>query len=227
MATGQDILDRMELLDQELQLQPTEADVARALIAINTGQDYLESILALQHDLLGDATGTLVTAASTESTAFPPGVLRIDRLQLLDATTSRPIKDLENIRRTGGHVSRRFSPYWSIFNAISTGSGKPYGYWTDGTNVYWQPLPDGAHTIRWYGFQHKPDVTATGTFLYSDMLMLPVAAFATKMMAIGKGDEAGEFSSLADSLFGPAVRSMSNFNRDGAVGLEYEYSHAT
>ena len=57
--TGQDLLDRMELVNQELQLQSGEADVTRGLLALNVAQDYLESILALHPGMMSDTTGTV------------------------------------------------------------------------------------------------------------------------------------------------------------------------
>src|SRR3990170_3160975 len=90
MATGQSLLDRMELLDQELQLQSGENDVTRGLLALNVAQDYLETLLAVIPQVSGDNTTTVVTAASTETTAFPTGYLRIDRMQWIDPATSRP-----------------------------------------------------------------------------------------------------------------------------------------
>jgi len=88
-VTGQNLLDRMELVNQELQLQAGEADVVRGLVALNVAQDYLESLLASRgKSFIGTTPGNVVTAANTETTAFPAGVLRIDRMQVLDATTS-------------------------------------------------------------------------------------------------------------------------------------------
>src|SRR4051812_32985844 len=103
--TGQGLLDRMELLNAELQLQAGEADVTKGLLSLNVAQDYFESVAAQRGKLFGSAVGTVVTAANTESTAYPTGLLRLDRLQYIDPVTSRPAGDLTPIRRTGGHSS--------------------------------------------------------------------------------------------------------------------------
>lgn len=219
--TGQDLLDRMELLNQELQLQSGEVDVARGLVALNVAQDYFESLAAVRKGLLGDATGTVVTAGSTETTAFPSGVLRIDRLHLLDASTSRPKRELDRIHRTGGHAARFRWP----LNLTSGTSGEPHGYWTNGTNIYWDPLPAGVYTVRWYGFQVASDITAGGTFAYPDIVALPIASFAVRLYKGGLDDPAQEISSLALETFTPTLNALSMFNRDGASQLEYTQFH--
>ena len=101
MATGQSVLDLMEIMDRGLQLQSGETGVTLGLRAANAAQDYFESILALEPNVLGSQVGTITTAASTESTTFPTGVLRIDRLQYIDPTTSRPSWDLDRVGYPG------------------------------------------------------------------------------------------------------------------------------
>lgn len=219
---GQDILDRCELINQELQLQSGEADATRGLLALNVAQDYFEGLASLHPDILGDSTSTLTTTASGETTPFPAGVLRIDRLQLLDSNGK--IKyDLTDIRRTGGHRQGR-GWNWLL---PSTTSGDPVGYYTDGRNIYWDPLPDEASSVRWYGFRTASDITANGVFSYPDVLALPFAAFAVKLINLGVGDDAGEMDSLANQTFGPALKAMSNFNRSGAASFDYTRLHVT
>ena len=81
MATGQTLLDLMEVLDRGLQLQSGQTGVTMGLRAANAAQDYLESLLALQPNNYGSTVGTVTTTADTETTAFPTGLLRLDRLQ--------------------------------------------------------------------------------------------------------------------------------------------------
>lgn len=223
--TGQTLLDTMELLDQELQLQSGEADVTRGLLALNIAQDHLEAVIATERDVLGDTIGTVTTVANTETTAFPAGLLRLDKLQFIDPATSRPRYDLDPIDETGGHV---YSRAWPLNLTLPTASpGEPTAYWTNGRNIYWDPLPDGVHTIRWYGFQAASDITAAGTFAYPDIARLPVASFAAKLMKIGVGDPVQDLDMLAREIFGPVIRSMSDFKRDGASGLVYTRVHTT
>jgi hypothetical protein len=224
MATGQTLLNLMELLNQELQLQSGEPDVTRGLIALNAAQDHFESMASLERGLFGDSVGTVATVAQTETTTFPTGLLRLDRLQMLDASTSRPIYDLEPVDDTGGHAPSRGWPY----NWVSTGSsGKPTCYWTNGRSIYWDPLPDAAHTVRWYGFQAASDVTAGGTFAYPDIIMLPLASFACQLMKIGVDDDGSSVGQVGQATFGPVIESLSSFRRDGASGLKYKYIHDT
>jgi hypothetical protein len=223
MATGQSLLDIMEILNQELQLQSGEADVTRGLLALNISQDYFESLAAARKKVKGGQTGTVVTVASTETTAFPTGVLRIDRLQLLDATTSRPKSELRPLKRTGGHAVTSFWPY----SLTTTGTGEPNAYWTNGRSIYWSPLPGGVYTFRWYGFQSATDITASGTFLYDDIVMLPIASFAARLLKSGVDDPAQDVAAVAQESFKSTLDILQTFDRDGAAGFEYEEVHNT
>lgn len=218
--TGQDLLDRMELVNAELQLQTGEADVTRGLLALNVAQDYFETVAAQRAKLFGSATGTVTTAANTETTSFPTGLLRIDRLQLLDAN-SRPKGDLIPLRRTGGHAP---SIGW-FYSLVSPTSGEPSRYWTNGTNIYWSPLPSGVSTVRWYGFQRASNITASGTFAYEDGVAFPLATFAAQLLKLGIDDDPKELSALAVEAFSQVLDQLSLANRDGAVGLEYTQVH--
>lgn len=221
MATGQDLLNRIEVLNQEIQAQPGEADTARALVALNMAQDYFESLVAQRPGALGSAVGTVVTVAGTETTAFPTGVLRIDRVHLLDPSTSRPRVQLVRLQQTGGHV---WGADW-LGNLVSGATGVPRGYWTNGTNIYWSPLPSGVSTLRWYGFQVASDITAGGTFAYPDIVMLPLASMAVQLLKQGVDDPAGEASGMATAAFSQVLDTLDRFNRDGAQGLSYTRIH--
>lgn len=220
--TGQDLLDRMELLNAELQLQPGEEDATKGLTALNVAQDYYESLAAQRGKIHGSQVGTVVTVANTESTAFPSGVLRVDRLQTLNPTTSRPDGELTRIKRAGGHVGTTHWP-WTVI--LTSASGKPDRYWTNGTLIYWSPLPDTAYSVRWYGFQAASDITASGTFAYPDIVSLPLSSFAARLMKLGVEDPTQDLSSLALESFKSTLDALENFNRDGATGLEYTMPH--
>lgn len=224
MATGQTLLDTMEVLNQELQLQSGEVDASRGLVALNRAQDYFESILANERGVKLDSVGTVTTTASTESTAYPTGLLRLDRLQLLNSTTLRPEADLLPIHDTGGHSP---SGDWPESIGLALGSGKPAGYWTNGRSIYWVPLPDATYTVRWYGLQAATDITASGTFLYDDVVILPLASFATRLLRLGIDDDVNDIGTLAENVFRPLIKSLANFQRDGARPLSYRYSHGT
>lgn len=224
MATGQTILNLMEVLHPELQLQSGEVDVTKGLLVLNAAQDYMESIFALQPDLLGDSKGTVATVASTETTAFPTGVLRLDGVQYLD-TNSYPVYELQDIRATGGHIATSSIP--AFITSTSTLTGAPNAYWTDGSYFYWNPLPDGVYTLRWYGFQSKSDITASGTFGYPDVCLLPLATFAVRIERMGLDDDTSQYIKLATDLFEPVVSLLGNFQRERAPGFQYRHMHLT
>lgn len=221
MATGQSLLDRMELLNQELQLQSGESDVTRGLLALNVAQDYFESVAAVRKGLLGGAVGTVTTSASTETTSFPSGVLRIDRMQLLNSS-SRPKRRLLNLKEEGEHAQ---TSAWPINLIESASDGEPYAYWTNGTNIYWAPRPDAIYTIRYYGFSAASDITAGGTFAYPDICMLPFATFAVRLLKSGLDDPTQDYTSLASATFDATLEALERFNRDGAAGLVYTQNH--
>lgn len=224
MALGQALLDLMESVDQELQLQAGEADVTRGLAALNAAQDYFESLAAQRPKILGSTSGTVTTSANTETTAFPSGVLRIDRLQYINSTTSRPSWTLDPIQEPGGHVA---SLRWPLSLGVMSGTGKPVGYHTNGLLIYWDPLPDGTHTVRWHGFKAADAITAGGTFAYPDLCMLPFASFAARIMKEGLGDDVAGLQNLAMGLFGPALDALARFWRHRAEKLEYTRVHTT
>ena len=211
MATGQDLLDRINLLNDELETKSGQKDVDRGLTALNAAQDHFETLLAMNKTVRGGTSTTVTTAASTESTTFPTGFLRIDRAQYIDPTDSLPEWDLINLKQVGSH--RPSLPWWHAFQTSSS-TGKPRAYWTDGASIYWDPLPSGTHTVRVYGFKQADDITAGGTFAYPDIAMLPLASFATMLLEKRVDDSIQESGGLADQLLGPVVQVMSRFNRD-------------
>ena len=224
MATGQTVLDLMEVLAPELQLQSAEADVVKGLIVLNRAQSAFEMLLAQYPDVKGGAIGTVTTTASTESTAFPSGVIRIDGLDYIDPATSRPAWPLVHHQRRGGHA---WSQGWigSLWSTAT--SGKPRAYWTNGTNIYWDPLPDATHTVRYYGFSVAAAITAAGTFAYPDFAILPLAIFAVKIVKIGIEDSVQDLTALARDVFDPTIKLLGNYQRESAPGYQYKHSHNT
>ena len=223
MATGQTILNLMEVLDRGLQLQSGESGVTLGLRAANASQDYLESLLALQPNSFLSSTGTVTTTADTETTTFPSGLIRLARLQYLNASTSRPSWDLEWVGYTGDQSG--LSTYPTVqFDATST--GKPRRYWTNGRNIYWDPLPNATHSVRYYGLVAADDITASGTFAYPDLAITAVADYAVKLLRIGKDDDAQPVSAVGVEIFTPCIELLGRFNRDRAPGYDYRYYHS-
>ena len=223
MATGQTLLDLMEVMDRGLQLQSGETGVTQGLVALNAAQDHFESYLSLEPNVMGSSIGTVTTAADTERTTFPSGVLRIDRLQFIDPTTSRPAWDLDRVGPIGDYYRS-----WGIgptlqFNTTTT--GRPVAYWTDGSHIYWDPLPDATHTVRYYGFAPASDITAAGTFSYPDIALMPLATFAVKMSRTGKDDDIASITDMGSRVFAPTIQALSRFNRDRTPAYDYRYVH--
>lgn len=212
----------MEVLHPELQLQSGEVNVVQGLVAANMAQDYLESVLALHPGVFGDTAGTVTTTANTETTTYPSGVIRLDRLWRLDSN-SRQVRELLPIYETGGHAP---SSTWPS-SLASAATGATSGYWTNGRLIYWDPLPDATYTIRWYGLQQQTDITAAGTFLYPDICLTPLATFAVKAIRIGLDDSAQQLTALSTELFEPVVTALGNFRREGPKPMTYRYAHTT
>ena len=224
MATGQNILDLMEDMHPELQLQVGESNAARGLRLLNAAQDAFETAVAQHPDVLGGTIGTVTTASSTEATTFPTGLMRLDGLWFVDACTSLPTYPLEKIRGVGGHSWNRQWPHHLV---TSTTTGKPRAYWSDGSKIYWDPLPNGTHTVRYYGFKAADDITSTGTFAYPDSVMFPLAVLAVRLARTGVDDPVTDYNSLSDTLFRPLIASMARFNRTQATGYQYHHTHST
>jgi hypothetical protein len=225
MATGQTILSLMEALDRGLQLQSGQSGVAVALRAVNAAQDYFESLLALQPNSFLSSTGTVTTTADTETTAFPSGLIRLDRLQYLDATTSRPAWDLEWVGYIGDQSGGPMA-YPSV-GFDSTSTGKPKRYSTNGRNIYWDPLPNATHSVRYYGLVAADDITAESTFAYPDVAMNAVADYAVRLLRIGKDDDAQPIAVAGMEIFQPCIELLGRYNRDRAPGYDYRYYHST
>ena len=224
MATGQTILNLMEVVFPELQLQSGEVDVTKGLVALNAGQDIFESLAAAEPKMLGGNVSSVTTTNNQEWTTFPSGLLRLDGLDFVDATSSLPTYPLHPKRMRGGH---RYNKQWWWNFVSATANGKPTTYWTNGTRIYWDPIPDGAHTIRTYGFAAASDITAAGTFAYPDLMMLPLASLAVKVYRVGLDDPTTDLVGLAKDVLSSAMSLLSNFHRDGAHGMRYEYNHDT
>jgi len=216
--TGQDLLNLMEMLDNELQLQVGEADVVRGLRALNASQDYMESLIAQKPGFLGDGLGTVTTTGAQDYTVYPAGLLRLD---LLQRQTDSGWTDLDSLDNPISEV------YHDWLYLPSGADGAPEAYWTNGTNIYWTPTPDITYTIRWFGMMRKSDLTTGSTFGYDDLLSLPLAAFAVRLLKQGIEDQVNDIYTLARETFDPALAALAGFRREQAPGKRYRYHHTT
>lgn len=223
MATGQTLLNWMEILFPELQLQTGESDVTKGLLALNAAQDAMETHIA-QYDetMFGGTDGTLITTAGQEYTTFPTGLLRIDGLEMLNSQ-NLPSYPLSPQRREGGLQQR----WWNYWATSSSTAGQPHGYFTNGLKIYWDMVPDQAYNIRYAGLVQASDITASGTFAYPDICILPLATVATKFLRTGVDDPVDNLNALAQEVFNPMLDAMSGFRRDTPLGYRYTRSHDT
>jgi hypothetical protein len=222
--TGQTLLDMMEMVNQELQLQSGESDVTRGLLALNVAQDYFENLAAVRKLKTGSTSPTteISAASGSETTAFPAGFIRIDRIQRLSASGGVVVGDLDPIERTGGHAPATSVP-WLFTQQASTGT--PGGYWTQGTSIYWSPKPSQTTYFRVYGFPRAADITAGGTFTYDDGVAFPLAAFATKVLSMGVADSVADLAALANDVFEAVLNTLELFKRDNGHDLTYSRVH--
>lgn len=224
MATGQTLLNWMEILFPELQLQVGEADVTKGLLALNAAQDMLETHIAQYGpNMFGGVQGSVSTTANQEYTTFPSGLLRLDALDMQDGSGVVEYR-LGRATEAGGHAFHRPWP-WNVLMPTST--GKPARFWTNGTRIYWDPIPTSTYTIRTYGFSAASDITASGTFAYPDICILPLATLASKFIRIGLDDPVENYMQLAQETFNPVLDAMDGFNRTGPSEYVYVRSHDT
>lgn len=222
--TGQTLLNYMEIVFPELQLQAGENGVTKGLLALNIAQDAFETLVAQEPELLGGSVSSVSTTVGQEYTVYPTGLLRIDRMQYLNPATSLPVWNVERIQSPGDHA---YPVMWPG-NLVSTNTqGTPRKYWTNGTRIYWLPIPNAVSTVRIYGFSQASDITASGTFAYLDQVAFPLAAIAVRVIRVGLDDSAGDIQGLAQNLLTPTIEMMKRFNRDGPLAFRYKYLHRT
>lgn len=222
--TGQTLLNLMEGLGPELQLQSGEADQVKGLLFLNAVQDVFESMAAQYPQFKGGGVGTITTTINQEYVTFPSGLLRLDGLDML-GTDNLPAYPLSVKRQRGGH--RYGSPFWWNYITSTTTTAKPAVYWTNGSNIYLDPVPDAVYSLRYYGFIRAADITASGTFAYDDIVALPLAALATKIIRTGLDDPTQDIMGIAKETLNQVIDALSGFNRDGAHDLIYTYNHDT
>lgn len=223
--TGQTLLNLMEGLSPELQLQSGEGDVTKGLLFLNAAQDIFESLAAQHPQVLGGQVGNITTTQNQEYVTYPTGLLRLDGLDMLDSVSLLPTFAMEPRRARGGH--RFGSPFWWTYVSTNTATAVPAIYWTNGTRIYFDPVPDATYTLRYYGFVAAADITALGTFAYQDIVALPLASLATKIIRMGLDDPTQDITAVAKDTLNATLDTLSGFNRDGAHELIYRYKHDT
>ncbi len=222
--TGADLLTRMQVIDNELEIAANGDDEVRALAALDIAQDYFEDVAASM-PRIGQTDGTVVTAQGVEYTAWPSELLRVDSVWFVDPNTSRPSYPLDLISDVGGHQPGGAFP----FNLLSSSSpGRPDAYAYDSAKFYWRPLPDAVHTLRVYGLRSRTALTSRAiTFGWPDSVSLPLAAFAVKLLEMGIDDPSEELDALAEKAFVPILRRMRKSVRQSPMSRHYSRTHST
>lgn len=218
------LLTKMQVLDNELDISAGGADETRAIAALDMAQDAWESVIASVPGLLGTVSDVLIaTAANQQTTAWPSSLLRLDDLYLLDAN-SRQRWQVQIIQDVGGQAPTAL-PYTS---SATLSTGAPRAVFTNRANFYWSPIPDAVHVLRAYGLFSKADITARGeTFAYPDLLSLPMAAYAVRLMEMGIDDPSEELKALAEETFNPAIKALSRPTRQRPESRVYSQVHTT
>lgn len=220
-----DLLTRMGIVDNELDTSSGGADESRCLSALDMAQDAFEAVIAGVPEILG-TTGTLTTAASTETTTWPSTLMRVDSLWMINGQTSRPSYQLEEIQDVGGQSAP--APFWPATANYSPSPGQPWGYFTNRANFYWAPLPDAIYTIRVYGYYEKTAITTRGqTFELPNQVAGPMASFAVRLMSIGVGDDEEETRRLANELYTPVIKMLQSPSVQRPQSRVYSRMHTT
>lgn len=222
-GTTADILDLMELLDAELETGVGEPDEAAGIAAANQAQHYLEALCAITPRAFQSVT-TASTVANTETTTWTTGLLRFDKMQLLNAS-GRIVRDIDSIQEFGGHAP---SLPWPLQISIVEAVGEPYAFYGNMSSFYWLPIPSGVHTVRVYGFIEQARLTARATAVYYPYRAhLAMAQFACKVLSISVGDGGADFDQLAAQVYGPLLKQLKKFDRSRPRSFHYRNVHTT
>ena len=223
------VLTKMSVLDNELDVSSGGADETRSISALDMAQDAFEAFIANHPKLLG-TVGTTTTTASTEATAWPTTLMRMDTAWLINTTSTPnlPQWELDIIQDTGGHIPQGPWPFGSVWSSSPAGRGAPVALFTDRANLYWKPLPDATYTVRIYGLYSKDEITSrAATFSYPDVVSVPMAAYAVRMLEMGIDDPSEEMAALADEIYTPVVNMLRRPTRQRAQSRQYQYQHTT
>ena len=222
-GTWADVLDMMEVLNNELETGSGEDHEGQALLACKMALYQFENIARTLPKVLGTVTNSTTTTANTETTTWPTALLRLDKMQLLDAN-GKVVRTITRLQEVGSHAP---SLPWPL-NLVSAGSGAPAGYFVDMANFYWMPLPDAAHSIRLYGLFAATVPSARSTsYPYHDHSKIAMAQFAVFLMKYGVDDAKADLDALGAKLFTPLLKGLRKFDRSGSMDRHYDYVHST
>jgi hypothetical protein len=228
IATGttpiSDVLSDMLVIDNELDITAGGADESRAISAIGMAIRAFEAVIANVPDLLGNYS-TVLTAANTETTSWPGALLRLDSLWLLDAN-GRQRWEVDSIQDIGAQTPNARWPFGA--SSVASGNGAPIGYYANRAEFFWRPIPDAVYTLRTYGLYAKiRPAVRTDLFPYPDLVSVPCAAYAVRLMEMGINDTSDELKALAEEIFNPAINALKRPIRQRPQSRVYSRVHTT
>lgn len=224
------ILAKMQVLDNELDIAVGGADETRAISALDMAQDVFESIVANHPDTLGKIS-TITTTANQEYTTWPTDLLRLDNLYMMNTqvTPNIPQWEITIIQDVGGQAIGVPYPWLTGVVGYSPSTrGAPTWAYTNRQYFFWAPIPDQAYALRAYGFSSEADITTRSqTFAYPDLVSVPMAAYATRLMEMGIDDPSQELKDLADEIYGPVLNMLRQPTRQRPQSRAYSRVHTT
>lgn len=220
-----DVLTKMQVLDNELDVSSGGADETRALAALDMAQDAFEVVIAGVPEILG-TVGTVSTAANTEATAWPSALMRIDSLWMINAQNNLPSYQVEEIQDVGGQAAQ--APFWPTTPSWNPTPGQPWGYWTNRASIYWAPVPDATYTVRVYGLYEKTSITSRSlTYEWPNQVSVPMASMAVRLMEMGVDDPSEELKALANEIYNPLIKMLQQPSRQRPQARYYTRMHTT
>lgn len=225
------IMAMMQIVDNELDVSVGGADETRSITALNMAQDVFESVLATQPDTLGTVGTSITTTANTEATTWPTSLLRLDTLYMLNTqvTPNQPQWEIRIIQDVGGQAAQWPFPWISgIIGYLPQGFGPPVAAYANRAQFLWAPIPDQVYSIRPYGLFAKTDITSrTQTFEYPDVVAVPMATFATRLLSIGVGDPTDDLDALGRQTYDPVIKMLRQPVRQRPQSRQYSQVHFT
>lgn len=216
--TAADLLDRMNILDNELDVAADGDDEDRALVALDMAQDWFETIAA---GYGGIVNGSFSLTASGASTTWPSGVLRIDSLHFTDNAG-----EIYERKDAGAHLANDLP--WPLYIGTAT-PGRPGEFFAVPDDaIYWLPTADASYGVTGFGYKEKADLTARATtFGHPNVAAGPIVSFAVKLLEMGVDDPDEDVSALAEGWFKPVLKLLRARSRTRPVGRFYTRTHHT
>lgn len=225
-----DVMSRMQVFDNELDVSVGGADESRCITALDMAQDAWEAVLATEPDTLGTIS-TITTTAQQEYTTWPSTLMRLDTLWMMNAQVSPAVPqwEIRIIQDVGGQAWQYPWPWLSgILGYVPQGYGAPVAAYTNRQYLFWAPIPDQVYQLRAYGLSSQTSITSRSqTFAYPDQVSNPMAAYAVRMMQLGIDDPTEEIRQFASELYSPVIKMLRQPTRQRPQSRQYSRVHTT